>query len=66
MTPKVHVMRVWDFASRTYRKEGVQWMQMSLDRGRFKDRISNQQDVLNQVLKADHRDKIFRERFQES
>ena len=65
MTPKVHVMRVWDFAYRTYRK-GDYWQQIARDHERFKKRIFENQEALTPILKPEHRDRIFQERFQDS
>jgi Phosphatase-1 catalytic subunit binding region len=66
MTPKVHIMRVWDFASRAYRKEGVCWQTFARDHERFKKRIFEAQETITPILDSKHRDIIFSERFQDS
>ena len=63
MTPKVHVMRVWDYAYRACRK-GDYWQQVARDHERFRKRILHLQDILSPVLDVGHREKIFHERFQ--
>lgn len=63
MNPKVHVMRVWDYAYRAYRK-GDYWQQQARDHERFKKRISELQPILSPILDPSHRAKVFRERFQ--
>lgn len=64
MTPKVHVMRAWDFAYRACRK-GDYWQQVARDHERFQKRISQHQQTLTPILDNSHREKIFRERFQD-
>lgn len=63
MTPKVHVMRVWDYAYRSYRK-GDYWQQIARDHERFRKRISEHEKVLSPILTAAHRQQIFSERFE--
>jgi hypothetical protein len=65
MTPKVHVMRVWDCAYRLYRK-GDYWQQIGRDTERFRNRIKSLQAVLNPVLSEDHRQRVYQERFGEA
>lgn len=42
------------------------WENFAIDRCRFQHRISKLVDVLNKVLTASHRNKIYRERFESS
>ena len=64
LTPKVHVMRVWNYAYRAYRKCDY-WQQVGRDHERFGKRISQLESVLNPILDAGHRGKVFLERFEE-
>lgn len=57
-------MRVWDYAHRACRK-GDYWQQVARDHQRFKNRISQQQNELSRILDDGHRERIFRERFEE-
>jgi hypothetical protein len=59
--PKVHVMRVWDYAYRSYRK-GDYWQQFARDNERFKKRIQEQEKILAPILNQKHRERIFEER----
>lgn len=62
--PKVHVMRVWDYAYRSYRK-GDYWQQFARDNERFKKRIQEQEKILAPILNSKHRERILSERFSE-
>jgi len=64
MTPKVHVMRAWDYAYRAYRK-GDYWQMMARDHERFKKRISEVENSIASVLDTTHRARIYGERFQD-
>ena len=55
--PEVHTMYTWDYAFRQARKG--EWEIWSRDRGRFKKRVSSLEDVLFQVLKPEHRGRVY-------
>ncbi|XP_034827896.1 uncharacterized protein PPP1R15 [Maniola hyperantus] len=59
--PKVHVMRVWDFASRQARVG--HWERYALDRDRFKRRIADVEMAISWVFKRQHRTRIVFQRF---
>lgn len=62
-TPKVHVIRAWDFAYRAARKG--EWEQFARDNERFKYRILKLQPTIDAVLEQKHRDRIYDQRFKE-
>ncbi|GAB0092816.1 hypothetical protein DMENIID0001_078520 [Sergentomyia squamirostris] len=62
LKPEVHVICAWNFAYRQARK-GT-WDQVARDRDRFEKRILSLEHVLKPVLQRDHREKMYRERFQ--
>lgn len=57
-------MYAWDHAYRQARL-GTCWRQAAVDRKRFKERISNIENVLKHILHRDHRAKVYNERFRE-
>lgn len=59
--PKVHLMCVWSFAARQARVGD--WMQLALDRSRFKQRIANVDMAISWVLKPQHRSRVKFQRF---
>jgi hypothetical protein len=61
---KVHKMYVWKFASRQARN-GDCWQQLGRDRYRFEMKIDLYKPVLNRILDPNHRNKIYKERFQQ-
>lgn len=60
-TPIVHVLRTWSFAYHQARKG--EWEQYGRDRVRFHDRIKRAEPILAPILNADHRQKIYCDRF---
>lgn len=60
---EIHPMIQWSFAYQKARKGP--WEQFALDRTRFKNRVSNVEPILNVILQPSHRNKIFKERFQD-
>lgn len=60
--PVVHEIRAWKFAYSQARKG--QWEQMGRDRGRFEKRINDVSRILSPILAADHRQKIYEQRFE--
>lgn len=57
----VHRMIAWNFALRSARVGP--WETLARDTVRFKNRISRTSVVLDPVLQASHREKIYKERF---
>lgn len=53
----------WETASRLAR-DGSDWLRMSLDRQRFRDRIKRTGEILDRILDFDFRQQIFKERFE--
>ncbi|KAF2897716.1 hypothetical protein ILUMI_08457 [Ignelater luminosus] len=60
---EIHPMIQWSFAYQKARKGP--WEQFALDRARFKNRVSNVEPILNAILQPLHRNKMFKERFQD-
>lgn len=54
----------WDAASQLAR-DGSDWLLMSLDRQRFKDRIERTAEVLDRILDKEFRNHIYLERFKD-
>lgn len=61
LCPTVHVIRAWNYAYSEARKG--KWEQMGRDRERFEKRINELSHILSPILKTDHRQKIYNERF---
>ncbi|XP_017836140.1 uncharacterized protein LOC108595422 isoform X2 [Drosophila busckii] len=61
LKPEVHKMHTWDFAYRAARK-GM-WQEVARDRERFKQRINRLEPILNIICSANHREKVYKERF---
>lgn len=61
LNPDVHVIRTWSYAYRQARKS--YWEQIGRDRVRFHDRVNRMANILDPILAADHRQKIFNDRF---
>ncbi|XP_055533081.1 uncharacterized protein LOC129723122 [Wyeomyia smithii] len=61
LNPEVHVIRVWDFASRQARKG--EWETAARDRERFRKRIEEIEPVLKPVFDCNLRETVFRDRF---
>lgn len=61
LIPQIHLMCTWKFASRKARMG--EWQMMAIDRCHFMRRINSAESTLNSVLKFNHRDKIYNERF---
>lgn len=61
LCPIKHEIRAWKFAYSEARKG--KWEQMGRDRERFEKRISELGRILTPILAADHRQKIFQQRF---
>lgn len=61
--PKLEVqhLHVWNYAYREARKG--KWMEIALDRSRFKRRIKLVQNIISLILSEQHRNKIFLQRF---
>lgn len=59
--PTIHKMIVWSFAYRAARKSV--WEIAARDRVRFRNRISNMEIILKPILNAEHRLKIWLQRF---
>lgn len=57
----VHIMVVWQYAYRAYRKK--YWEFFPLDRIRFKDRIDKISKIVTPILNCEHRNKVYEERF---
>lgn len=57
----MHVLRTWTFAYQQARKG--EWEQNGRDRVRFHDRIKRIELTLSPILAADHRQKIYCDRF---
>lgn len=55
------MLRTWDYAHRQARKGN--WMEVGRDRGRFRDRTLRVGTQLKPVLSAQHRERVFNERF---
>lgn len=64
LRPIVHEIRAWKFAYAQARKG--HWHQIGWDRERFKRRVNDLSEILSPVLAADHRQKIYTERFCEN
>lgn len=60
----MHVIRAWDYAYRQAR-QGQCWRQAAIDRERFKKRISDVENVLKPIFLQNHREQIYRKRFEE-
>ncbi|KAL5286461.1 PPP1R15A family protein [Megaselia abdita] len=60
--PKVRVMRVYSYAAQAARIG--KWEQIARDRVRFSNRIKLLAQILNPIFDEKHRDKIYKERFQ--
>jgi len=58
---EVHRMIMWSFAYRECRKG--HWEQYSRDRARFQRRIDCCREDISRILQAEHREKIYKERF---
>jgi hypothetical protein len=58
---KIHNMIVWRYAYEQARRG--QWQSVAVDRQRFEKRIGEVYKVLEDILKTDHRMRIYRERF---
>lgn len=63
LCPIVHEIRAWKFAYAQARKG--HWHQIGWDRERFQKRINDLSDIVTPILIADHRQKIYAERFRE-
>lgn len=61
LRPVVHEIRAWKFAYAQARKG--HWHQIGWDRERFEMRINNLSQIVSPILVADHRHKIYVERF---
>ncbi|XP_031632459.1 uncharacterized protein LOC116346518 [Contarinia nasturtii] len=61
LRPTVHEIRAWNYAYSEARKG--KWEQMGRDRERFEKRINELSHILSPILKADHRQKIYKQRF---
>lgn len=59
--PIVHKMVQWNFAYRAARKGP--WEEMARDRERFKRRINCIANVLDPILRSQHRAHVWQERF---
>lgn len=53
----------WETASRLAR-DGSGWLRMGIDRQRFRDRIERTAEVLNRILVFEHRQQIYKKRFE--
>lgn len=60
-TPTIHLMYVWNFAYRSARQG--EWQIYARDHERFGFRIQQTSVLLNKILMAEHRNKIYNERF---
>lgn len=60
---KIHNMIVWRYAYEQARKG--HWQTVAVDRSRFERRIAETTKVLEDILKPDHRTRIYTERFQQ-
>lgn len=59
---QVHPMIMWSYA---YQKARIgPWQQYAVDRVRFKDHIKALEEKLKPVLGCQHRERIFKERFE--
>ncbi|KAJ6644042.1 Protein phosphatase 1 regulatory subunit 15A [Pseudolycoriella hygida] len=61
LTPTVHTMVVWDYAYRAARKG--KWEEAARDNARFSRRIDSLRPELEAILRMDHRQRIYEERF---
>lgn len=61
LCPTVHEIRAWKFAYSQARKG--KWEQMGRDRERFEKRINSLSSILTPILDAQHRQKIYHQRF---
>lgn len=64
LCPIVHEIRAWKFAYQQARKG--HWHQIGWDRERFQKRINDLGEIVTPILIADHRQKIYAERFCEN
>lgn len=62
LCPTVHEIRAWKFAYCEARKG--KWEQVGRDRERFEKKIKELGAHISPVLAANHRQKIYNERFQ--
>lgn len=58
---KIYNMIVWSYAYQQARKG--HWQTVAVDRCRFERRITETNKVLENILKTDHRMRIYKERF---
>ncbi|RYA68094.1 hypothetical protein DD592_27035 [Enterobacter cloacae complex sp. 2DZ2F20B] len=56
--PTIHYMCHWSYAYSQARR-GDKWIQCAADRDRFRLRIRRTEQILNPVLKVEHRSKKF-------
>lgn len=64
LCPIVHEIRAWKFAYAQARKG--HWHQVGWDRERFERRINDLSEIVSPILAAEHRHKIYNERFCEN
>lgn len=62
LQPKVNYIVHWNFAYRAARKGP--WETYALDSYRFKSRIKTVENILKPILCKNHRDFIFKQRFE--
>lgn len=58
---KIHNLVVWRYAYEQARRG--HWQTVAVDRSRFERRIVETNKVLENILKTDHRMRIYKERF---
>lgn len=58
---KIYNMIVWRYAYEQARRG--HWQTVAVDRSRFERRIAETNKVLEDILKTDHRMRIYKERF---
>lgn len=63
LKPTIHLMCTWTFAYKQARKGG--WETVARDRCRFRRRIEEICEMLTHILESNHRNNVFRLRFQE-
>lgn len=62
LEPQIHLMCVWNFAYKSSRRGP--WETYAIDRFRFQRRIYEMNKMLQPILDQDHRNKIYKARFE--
>lgn len=62
LPPKIHDLYVWGYAYREARRG--KWEQMARDSDRFHRKIMVLKDIISPILTYEHREKVFKHRFE--